>query len=169
VALSLSFQENLTFHGSAYSRSTAAYNWEITNIQLNNMMIIPTIKFGIPLLKRKMDVWSLNNESGVMFHLFSQDMLSVRFEEVGKPYIERKRWDKYYYGEFKLARIYWLDKLFIQWEREGFALFGGIEFSNQDIYAKRRSVKIEGVSLDNQLPERLKLSKLIFIGIKFYY
>ena len=86
---------------------------------------------------------------------------------IEKPYQGMRAWEQGIKGDFTFAQFYWQNKFSIQYNLDDFGIFSGLEMSNQDIYDKRRSVKIEGVSLNDKLPELTKYRNSIFIGVRF--
>jgi hypothetical protein len=168
ASLSTRFQSNIYFAGSSYNGTNSNYDWTINNIDLYNFLLIPSLRFSLPFIKRRNQCWSFNMQPGVVIQLLSYDALTARCDARGKLFNGMSLWDQPLRGDFTFAKFYWQNKLYIQYRYEELGLFAGFELSNQDIYFARRSVKIDGFSLDNHLPAFSKQQNSIFIGIRLY-
>ena len=161
--------QTIVTDGGHYGGSNKNYEWRIDDIDVNNILLIPSVRFSLPILKKKNRDWSLYIEPGIMIQPFTYEAFDVTYQAIQKPYKGQTVWTDRAKGDFKLARFYWLNKFAIQYRSKDVALFGGYELSNQDVYSKRRSVIVDGVSLDEHLPFKTKQYNSIFIGCRGYF
>ena len=168
ASLACRFQTIVT-DGGHYGGSNKNYEWRIDDIDVNNILLIPSVRFSLPILKKNNTVWSLYIEPGIMIQPFTYEAFDVTYQAIQKPYKGQTLWTDRAKGDFKLARFYWQNKFAIPYRSKDVALFGGYELSNQDVYSKRRSVIVDGVSLDEHLPFKTKQYNSIFIGCRGYF
>jgi hypothetical protein len=166
--LSARIQDMEHFGGGYYSDSKTIKSWKVDDKEFFNILFIPSLNFSIPFIRKKDGLWSFNIQPGIMIQPFSQDYLDVKYETLNNSPSITTFQTKRVTGDFKIARFYWLNKFAIQYRSEDMALFGCFELSNQDVYSKRRSVKIDGVSIESHLPGRKNVCNSIFVGIRFY-
>ena len=164
--LTVRIQNMEHFGGGYYSDSKAIKQWKVDDTEFFNILFIPSLNFSIPFIRKNDGYWSFNVQPGIMIQPFSQDYIDVKYETFNSPSITTTQ-TKRITGDFKIARFYWNNKLAIQYKSDDIAIFGGFELSNQDVYSKRRSVKIDGVSIESHLPARKNLCNSIFVGIRF--
>ena len=161
--------QTIVTDGGHYGGSNKNYEWRIDDIDVNNILLIPSVRFSLPILKKNNTVWSLYIEPGIMIQPFTYEAFDVTYQAIQKPYKGQTLWTDRAKGDFKLPRFYWQNKFAIQYRSKDVALFGGYELSNQDVYSKRRSVIVDGVSLDEHLPFKTKQYNSIFIGCRGYF
>jgi len=167
LTLSLNYRfQSIRTNGGYYGDSNMNYEWRIDDIDLNNLLLIPSLRFSLPIIEKNNICWSFIIEPGMMIQPLTSESFNIRYDAIGKPYKGKLTWAGKAKGDFKLARFYWQNKFAIQCGSEDVAFFVGYEFSNQDVYSKRRTVEVDGVSLDNYLPPKTKLYNSIFIGCR---
>jgi len=165
ASLACRFQTIVT-DGGQYGDSNKNYEWRIDDIDVNNILLIPSVRFSLPILKKNNTVWSLYIEPGIMIQPFTYEAFDVTYQAIQKPYKGQTVWTDRAKGDFKLARFYWQNKFAIQCGSKDGGIFAGFELSNQDVYSKRRSVIVDGVPLDKHLPSKTKRYNSIFIGLR---
>ncbi len=170
ASLACRFQTIVT-DGGHYGDSNKNYEWRIDDIDVNNILLIPSVRFSLPILKENSRIWSLYIEPGIIIQPFTYEAFDVVYQATQKPYKGQTVWTDRAKGDFKLARFYWQNKFAIQCGSRAGAggIFVGFELSNQDVYSKRRSVIVDGVSLDEHLPFKTKQYNSIFIGCRGYF
>ncbi len=168
ISLNYRFQTIRT-PGGYYGDSNKDYEWRIDDDNLLNFLLIPSVRFSLPILKENNRIWSLYIEPGIMIQPLTSEVFDVVYQAIEKPYKGQTIWTGRAKGEFKWARFYWQNKFAIQCGSKDGGLFAGFELSNQDVYSKRRSVIVDGVSLDEHLPLKTKRYNSIFIGCRGYF
>ncbi len=170
LTISLNYRFQTIKTGGYYGDYNKNYEWRIDDIDLLNLFLIPSLRFSVPILKENNRFWSLYIEPGIMIQPLTYEVFDVTYQAIQKPYKGQTVWTGRAKGDFKLARFYWQNKFAIQCGSRAGAggIFAGFELSNQDVYSKRRSVIVDGVSLDNYLPTKTKRYNSIFIGYRGY-
>ncbi|MBV5281123.1 MAG: hypothetical protein JZU53_01685 [Paludibacter sp.] len=170
LTISLNYRFQTIETGGYYDDSNKNYEWQIDDDNLLNFLLIPSVRFSLPILKENNRFWSLYIEPGIMIQPLTYEVFDVVYQAIEKPYKGQIIWTDRAKGDFKLARFYWQNKFAIQCGSRASAggIFVGFELSNQDVYSKRRSVVVDGVSLDKHLPSKTKLYNSIFIGLRGY-
>ena len=168
LTISLNYRFQTIRTGGYYGDSNKDYKWWIDDIDLLNFLLIPSVRFSVPILKENNRFWSLYIEPGIMIQPLTYEVFDVAYQAIQKPYKGQTIWTGRAKGEFKWARFYWQNKFAIQCGSKASAggIFVGFELSNQDVYSKRRSVIVDGVSLDEHLPLKTKRYNSIFIGLR---
>ena len=170
LTISLNYRFQTIETGGYYGDSNKNYEWQIDDDNLLNFLLIPSVRFSLPILKENNRFWSLYIEPGIMIQPLTYEVFDVTYQAIQKPYKGQTVWTGRAKGDFKLARFYWQNKFAIQCGSRASAggIFVGFELSNQDVYSKRRSVIVDGVSLDEHLPSKTKRYNSIFIGYRGY-
>lgn len=166
LTISLNYRFQTIRTGGYYGDSNKDYKWWIDDIDLLNLLLIPSVRFSLPILKENNRIWSFYIEPGIMIQPLTYEVFDVAYQAIQKPYKGQTIWTDRAKGDFKLARFYWQNKFAIQCGSKDGGIFVGFELSNQDVYSKRRSVIVDGVSLDKHLPLKTKLYNSIFIGLR---
>jgi len=149
-----------------YGDITENYEWSIDDADFVNFLIIPSLRFSFPILTENDVCWSFYMEPGIMIQPLTYERFEVGYAALGESYNGMTTWSGSAKGDFKTTRFYWQNKFAIQCGSEDVALFAGFELSNQDVYSKRRSVNVDGVSLDRYLPAKVSLCNSMFIGFR---
>jgi len=155
------------FGGGYNSDSKAVKPWTVDDSEFFNILLIPSLNVSIPFVRKKNACWSFNINPGIMIQPLSRDYLDVKYETSEKGNSITTIHTKKVSGDFSIARVYWNNKLSVQYKADEITIFGGFELSNQDVYSKRRSVKIDGISIESHLPAKKDLCNSIFAGIRF--
>ena len=155
------------FGGGYNSDSKAVKPWTVDDSEFFNILLIPSLNFSIPFVRKKNACWSFNINPGIMIQPLSRDYLDVKYEASDKGNNMTTIHTKKVSGDSSIARVYWNNKLAVQYKADEITIFGGLELSNQDVYSKRRSIKIDGISIESHLPAKKDFCNSIFAGIRF--